>query len=172
MGNNPSGSRAFANGHGAELRKFLCEAQIHGYGAVMPDETPDGGKKIEYVSKDGLWRSVDIWYGGEPYSGMTTVWRKENNVFVPCFNMAYWGRVMPFADGKQVLATLAEALQHPELEQPWRGPQRMRSETGLRYRNSRKGGVKKFSGREIISKPGNSQVLYEGVYIGGIINKD
>lgn len=172
MRNNPSGSRSFVKENGLILRQFLCEAQKHGYGAATPEKTPDGGSRVEYISGCGHWRSVDIWYGGEPFSGMTTVWKMEAGVFVPCFNMTYWGRVMPFADQEKVLATLTEALQHPELEHPWRGPHRMRSETGLRYRNVSQGGVKKFSGREVITQSGHEQALYECVYMGGVINKD
>lgn len=158
-------SRKYAKEHGEELRKFLAKAQIHGYGEAEPAKTEDGGSVIEF--QDGIWRSKDIYYGGEPFSGMLTVFREEK----PCFSMVYWGRVFPNADQKEVLACLAEALQHPRRDYPWRGPAKFRAKNGLRYHNASTGSVRKFSGDEKIwPDDSNLEMLYEAHYFGGLID--
>ena len=158
--------KKFARDYGAELREFFAQAQIHGYGELEPVRTADGGFMLTYES--GIWKSVDLWYGGEPYSGMMTIFREGR----ACFSMSYRGQIFPaVADQKDVLACLAEALQHPRPEHPWRGPKKFHAENGMFYRNTMSGSVKEFSGQEVIMVSATSTTkLYEANYWGGIIN--
>lgn len=163
-----SGSRVFAAEHGEELCRFLAEAQTFYVQKInLPQLTDDGGSKI--VHSRGPWHCVDQWYGGEPYSGMTTVFYEG----VACFNMVYFGRLMPYAKRPlTVMSALMEALSYVSEKHPWRGPAKFTcSYEHLLYINKWAGSVRRFQGNERILSNGR-EVLYEATYIGGIINKD
>lgn len=170
MSSNPkSGSRQFYAAHGKELSEFFMEAQrAYASGAIKPQIKADGSSCIEYA--DDGWHYVDLWYGGEPYSGMTVILYQG----VACWSMVYWGRIMPYAgDKKAVLAALMEALsRNTNREQPWRGPHKYTASDGMRYKNTWKGGMRCFSGTEIITDRTLKETLYTATYMGGIINKD
>lgn len=163
-------SKEFYKMHGTELREFFRKAQIYGYGnpEAKVETTEDGGSIIRY--DEGRWSYKDTWYGGEPYSGITVIYLNGK----PCWSMVYWGRVMPIPhlDQKLVLNCLAEALQHPIAERPWRGPVKFTASNGMLYRNRAQGGIRRFYGNESIVKPSTKEVLYEAHYRGGIINTD
>ena len=165
-----SGSQKFYNKHDDQMREFFAKAQReYASGAAKPQVGEDGSSRI--VLCDGLWRYVDLWYGGEPYSGMTTLFYEE----VACWSMVYWGRIMPYAEDKQlVLAALMDALQHNHNpDQPFRGPRKMITSTGLRYINAAIGGLRCFSGTErIVGHRRKDEVLYYASYTGGVVNKD
>lgn len=175
-----SGSRIFAQEHGAELQEFFREAQIaYASGSVLPMPIGDSGQRVLYTRKvDGAsaglftcdpWEYEGDWYGGEPHSGLIVV-RFEG---VECFSMVYWGRVMPYAEDKaRVMAALMDALRHPVPAMPWRGPRKFLASNGLKYINQPSGSVRKFDGHEEIVSVSRKQVLYSADYIGGIINQD
>ena len=163
-----SGSHRFASEHGKEIRKMLYESQIkYASGEVQPMTEPDGAHVIEIV--DRIWRYRDLWYGGEPYAGMTTIFMNDQ----PCFVLQYRGRIMPYVEDKRaVLAALMDALQHPVPDTPWRGPRKFRTSSGLRYRNQWQGGLRDFAGTELITDSYTDETLYKATYNGIIVDKD
>lgn len=162
-----SGSHKFAGRYGEELCRFFGEAQAKYASGEVPFTTmDDGGHLLKYASGD--WSYADVWYGGEPYSGMTTVSR-DGEV---CFSMVYYGKIMPYAEKDAVMAALMEALQHYNQSCPWRGPRRFVTKLGFRYTNDQSGSVRRFSGTERIMSADGKETLYEASYLGGIVNKD
>lgn len=162
-----SGSHQFASQYGQELCEFFREAQIkYASGAVKPIVSEDGSSLI--TIQDGAWKYSDLWYGGEPYSGMTTIFRDG----AACFSMVYAGRIMPYADLEVVTVGLMEALQQSDLHHPWRGPSKFITASGLQYSNKWSGGIRRFSGQERILSADGKETLYEASYMGGIVNKD
>lgn len=104
-----------------QLRGFLYEFnKEHGYGSEDESEwvkNPDGSKLITW-SKDNF-RVEDKFWGGEPYSGITMVWRDEK----PFWSMAYYGAVSPHVhDIGRVYGFLKSALREAPIELPLRGP--------------------------------------------------
>lgn len=162
-----SGSHVFAAEYGQGLCDFFREAQIkYASGALKPLVSDDGSSLIVYW--DGVWKYSDLWYGGEPYSGMTTIFRDG----VACFNMVYVGRIMPYAEQEVVLEGLMEALKQSNPHHPWRGPSKFTTASGLQYYNQQTGSVRRFSGVERILSADGKETLYEASYMGGVINKD
>ncbi len=162
-----SGSHQFAGQYGQQICDFLGEAQIkYASGEIRPATTEGGSSMIVY--ENGIWRYSDVWHGGEPYGGITTIARDG----VDCFTMVYFGRVMPYAEKELVLQDLMEALQHPNPAAPWRGPHECVTTHGLRYYNKWSGSVRRFSGDERIMSQDGKKTLYEASYMGGIVNQD
>jgi hypothetical protein len=157
----------FAEKHGTELQAFLYEALLHGYGSEsnLTDAVSDDGK-TEIAYETGGWRYFDIYYGGEPYSGMSTIFYKG----VACWTMVYWGKVYEGVDKESVYDCLMPALMATKPDHPWRGPNDYVAENGLRYKNSWFGGVMAFYGKEKILDPDGKLRLYEADYRGGIVN--
>lgn len=156
----------FVAKHGAELQDFFYRANLKGYGGD-PDPysivvSPDGSTKISYHEEN--WRYLDEFYGGEPFSGMTTIWYQGK----VCFTMVYWGKVLPGANQKKVYACLKAALRASKPEHPWRGPNGLVA-NNLRYTNIWHGNIEKFYGQEKIGNI-NDDWLYECDYRGGIVN--
>ncbi len=181
MGKFLSGSRIFCRTHGDALTDFIYRAQLHGYS--NPDakfiENGDGTFSVmPFV--DGDWRYTDTWAGGEPFSGMSTVWYRD----VVCWSMVYWGRVMPLPDQNYhgVTEFLSEALRHAKPIHPWRGPNKFvatckiypnaRLGDDLIYRNDWKGNIRRFSGEETIIRARDKALLYTASYMGGVVNQD
>lgn len=163
-----SGSHRFASEHGKEIRKVFYDSQIkYASGEIQPTTEPDGAHAIEIV--DGIWRYRDLWYGGEPFAGTTTIFLCDE----ACFVFQYRGRITPFVKDKQiVLAALMDALQHPVMDTPWRGPRRFRTIHNLQYRNQWSGGLRNLSGVETITDPQENRTFYKASYNGIIVNKD
>lgn len=176
-----SKSKIFYKEHGEALRRFFQKAQLSGYGnpETKVEQTEDGGSIIRF--EDGEWLCIDRWYGGEPYSGITTIYLNGT----PCWAMVYWGRVMPipYKSHEPTLVCLAEALRRSDIQHPWRGPNKFTASNDLRYRNRWQGGIRRFSGEEFILSPKDTERpawkrstgderLYEAYYRGGIINTD
>lgn len=155
---------AFVKRHKRELQRFLKEALKHGYGmGIEPMEEPDGEQRYEY--QQGFWGYEDVYYGGEPYGGMTTV-SYQGTV---CWVMTYYGRVLKGADKELVYQTLHEALRNINPEMPVRGKRGLIAETGLKYLNGWNGDLKFFQGRESIVDE-NGRELYVMNYSGGFVN--
>lgn len=167
-----SGSKAFTKEHGLELRQFFQKCQKLGYGNPDTEFNTEKDGSTTFVYREGPWRYSDLWYGGEPFSGISTIWYDG----VVCWSMVYWGRVMaiPNLDKGPVLTCLAEALNKSHLEHPWRGPVKFRASNGLAYRNRYDGSIRRFSGIETIIKNNKSEgeLLYQCHYRGGVVNKD
>lgn len=163
-----SGSHRFASEHGKEICKMLYESQIkYASGEVQPTTQPDGAHMIEIIN--GVWRYRNLWYGGEPFAGTTTIFMDD----AACFVMQYRGRIMPYVEDKStILAALMQALQHPVAETPWRGPHKFKTNDGLRYRNQWQGGLRDFAGTELITDSYTDETLYKATYNGIIVDKD
>ncbi len=162
-----SGSRKFTHQHGQQLCEFFGNAQIkYASGEIQPTALDDGGFQITY--EKGVWRYSDIWHGGEPYAGLTTIYKDG----VDCFCMVYFGRIMPYANLAVVQQDLMEALQHPKPTEPWRGPRKFVTAHGLHYYNEWTGGTRRFSGQERILSQDGKETLYEASYMGGVVNQD
>lgn len=168
-----TGRRKFYAEHSDQMKKFFMKAQqMYASGAVKPQVDEEAGSSMIKI-EDGKWAYSDLWYGGEPYSGITTLYCNG----VACWSMVYWGRILPNAKDKQrVLTSLMDALQHNHsVDQPWRGPQKFRTSTGLHYTNECKGGMLQFSGKELITRRlngGRDEPLYQMSYMGGVVNQD
>lgn len=168
MAKPKSGSRIFAHEYGDELKDFFLSAQTaYASGEIQPQMTADGGHHIAYGS--GHWYYDDLWYGGEPYSGITRIYHKAEI----CFTMNYFGRIMPYANRDEVMTSLMEALCHARPKLPWRGPHKFVAQNGMRYSNKLlRGELRHFFGEETILSARRNEKLYEMHYIGGIVNKD
>ncbi len=157
----------FAQLHGDELLAFIFEALHYGYGSESiagDDNTTDGSSKVVYEKDD--WRYQDVYYGGEPYSGQTTIFYKG----VACWNMVYFGKVLPHVDNKQyIYDCLRPALMAASPNFPFRGPSVFIADNDLRYANIGHGNVVQFYGQESI-KDENDECLFETYYFGGIVN--
>jgi hypothetical protein len=156
----------FAGTRGEELKEFYYKASMHGYGSEANQtdaESADGSTVIEYESGD--WRYKDVYYGGEPYSGMTTIFFRG----VACFTLVYWGKVLPGVKKQDVYDCLMPALMKANPSHPWRGPNVFRAANGLQYVNVWHGNVEEFHGHEEITDE-NGSLLFETNYRGGIVN--
>lgn len=162
-----SGSHQFAHQYGKQLCEFFAETQIkYASGELRPASLDGRGSMI--VHEDGAWHYSDVWHGGEPYGGITTITKDDED----CFCMVYFGRILPYANLEIVTQDLMEALQHPHPEAPWRGPRKFDTAHGLHYYNEWTGGLRRFSGQERILSQDGKETLYEASYMGGIVNKD
>jgi len=157
----------FVEQHLTDLLAFVYEATQHGYGSenIAGDEnTTDGSSKIPY--ENGDWRFLDTYYGGEPYSGMSTVFYKG----VSCWTMIYYGRVLPHVDDKQyVYDCLCPALLAATKEYPFRGPANFVADNGLIYENYWDGNITSFCGSESITDSDGVK-QFETCYAGGLVN--
>lgn len=185
----------FETAHLENLKQFLYEAQLKGYGGeqyrgkivseLMDDrgtlkreyETgvteyvyADGGFKI--IWKKGDFRFSDKWFGGEPFGGMTVVRYKGKT----CFTMSYHGELKDYAtDPELVYSCLKEALMAVDPSLPIRGPGEyvksgaMDRTVDLEYRRILDGWLGKFSGSESIGVP-LGEILFEADFIGGLVN--
>ena len=153
--------------HGSEMADFIYEAIQHGYGSrtedTGDDNSVDGGTTIEYVRGD--WRYLDEFDGGEPFSGRTRVFYKG----VACWNMVYYGSVLPDYDKRTVYKCLMPALLAAPERFPLRGPSSFTSDNGLKYVNIWFGDLQQFEGVECI-KDMSEDDCYVASYMGGVVN--
>lgn len=151
-----------------ELREFLYRANQHGYGsAEKPTDLTDGGHMLSYKDKERDWEYIDIWYGGEPYSGITKILYQGKVVWT----MVYYGEVRPEINKYCIYNTLRLALMNCKAEYPWRGPKEFVDENGLIYRNQWEGDICHFEGKESISiQDSTDPNLYSASYLGGFVN--
>lgn len=149
-----------------ELLEFLYRAQKNGYGSYKkPFDSIDGTHMLSYTEKSKGFEYTDIWYGGEPFRGMSVI-RYNGLVY---WVMTYGGEVFPDVDKTPVYACLRAALMHSKQDSPWRGPAVLTHESGMRYVNRWYGDVAKFKGKEYIYQSGGSR-LYEATYEGGFVD--
>ena len=157
----------FPEKHGEELREFYYEALMRAFGAADGDvtriERKNGDVKIVY--KRGIWRYVDEYTDGEPFSGETKVYHRG----IKCFTMGYWGKVMPGANKQEVYDCLVPALLATDPNHPWRGYNTYVAKNGLCYMNGWSGDIEEFNGYETINSICDD-LLYEASYYGGIVN--
>lgn len=146
------------------LKQFIHAANNAGYASDTLNnfiKEKDGSTSI--IFSKGKWKSVDHFYGGEPYGGMTVIHYKNK----PCWIMVYYGWVKKSTDTKIVYDTLKKALRKMPKNYPFRGPKQYKTNNYV-YINTWKGTVKNFKGEEQISD--NSTVVYKASYMGGLID--
>jgi len=157
----------FAEKHLPELSQFIYKALQKCYGseAATGDENNLSGS-TKYACKNGDWNFTDNFYGGEPFSGMSTVFYRG----ISCWNMCYYGKVFPFVeDIQRVYDCLFPALMEASKEYPFRGPHKFVSKEGLTYENTWEGVLASFTGRERITDI-DGTCLFETYYAGGLVN--
>jgi hypothetical protein len=149
-----------------KLSKFIYDTNAAGYASGDSfnwEKQEDGSTKI--VHEDGDWRSVDIFYGGEPYGGNEVVFHGGKAEWM----MVYWGEVEKGVNSKEVYKVLQEALREMPEDAPFRGP-REHTMGEWQYKNSWEGKVDKFKGEETIHN-GERQVYWAG-YMGGLVDQE
>ncbi len=145
-----------------ELKIFLMKANMpHATGTAKTNREIDGSRTIEY--SEGDYRMHDNFFGGEPYGGRLVIFYKEQPVFLE----VYYGRAYNTAD--EVYDFLREALQHPDNDNPYRGP--------LEYSNGRftskssvEGDVASHTVTEYIYD--NDTEIYSATIIGGLVDRN
>ena len=162
----------FVDKHAKALELFLHDAEMQGYGSgTAPQVFEDGAQTLTY--EKGSWLYTDTWYGGEPYSGVTTIAYKGK----VCWTMVYWGSVFPGYGKKPIYECLKGALMasncYDREKFPVRGPENYVARNGYIYHHvcSCRGhvNIKRFYGFETITKPG-SGVCYRMDYHGGFVD--
>lgn len=149
-----------------ELHGFLVYCARKGYAdeAVVKEKRDDGATVIRL--SQGRWSMEDVYYGGEPYSGLMAV--KCDGVGV--WTMVYYGEVFPgIEDVPAVYAVLRHALKEVPEEAPFRGPRTFR-EGDMTYDNQWVGSMERFKGHERIFTL-NDGGKYCATYMGGLVNQ-
>jgi len=148
-----------------QLLKFIAEAHKAGYAAgeaANKVKEKDGSTTITF-QKDS-WKYHDNYFGGEPYGGRETVFYEDS----PVWMMVYYGRVdRSVEDFEGVYTLLQKVLKLAPEDNPYRGPKEFK-EGEFEYKNSWRGDIEEFSGKEFIYK--NQKEVYRAKYIGGFVN--
>ncbi len=149
-----------------ELLGFVIEEHIAGYASDNKSnwvKESDGSTSIRY--EKGEWEVHDNFFGGEPYGGREVVFHKG----YPVWMMVYYGAVSETEPNlKEIYQFLQKALKACPKNNPYRGPKEF-IEGSFVYRNSPKGKIVVFSGKEEILK--NGKVVYWAKYEGGLVDQ-
>ncbi len=145
-----------------QLKQFLMKANMpHASGTARTVEEKDGSRTIEF--SDGDYRMHDNFFGGEPYGGRLVIFYKEQ----PLFMEVYYGQTTRPADA--VYGFLREALQHPDEENPFRGPANYKK-GNLTYTCTTEGNVASHTVKEFIHD--GKEQIYWAVIIGGLVDQN
>lgn len=147
------------------LKQFLLDSNTAGYAGGDSKhwiKNDDGSTTIPY--EQGLWRSNDTFYGGEPFGGRIIVFYENR----PYWMMVYYGWVEKDVDHSLVYKVLQGALKQMPAEYPLRGPKK-HNEDGLVYSNEWHGDVENYSGKETISD--GQSTIYTANYMGGLVDQ-
>lgn len=145
-----------------ELKQFLIQAsKPHADSTADIKKEDDGSRTIEFV--EGDYRMHDNFFGGEPYGGRLVVFYKDE----PIFMEVYYGQTSKPAD--EVYDFLREALQHPDDDNPFRGPAEY-SKDGLVYKCSTQGDVATHIVKEYIYE-GDTEI-YSAIIVGGLVDRN
>ena len=146
----------------SQLRNFLYSAHHRGYASGKPG-TPqkDGSRTVAYSRIN--WAYQDNYFGGDPFGGREVV----SFMGKPQYLMVYYGKVAADTpDVSEVFRFLRKALSESPRSDPYRGPKSFRLGS-LSYRNSWKGDVFGFSGKEAVYQ--NGCKVYAAQYSGGLV---
>jgi hypothetical protein len=147
------------------LRTFLLKSNAAGYsGGDEKTWTREEDGSLTITFEDGVWKSHDNFFGGEPYGGRTVVFLKDH----PVWMLVYYGWVDESADPDRLYAVLKNALNRMPAEAPYRGPAQY-IEDRLVYTNSWEGKLEQFFGREEMAE--GSMLLYRAEYAGGLVDR-
>lgn len=145
-----------------ELKTFLMKANIpHATGRAEIISEADGSRTIEY--SEGDYRMHDNFFGGEPYGGRLVIFFKNKPVFME----VYYGQTSRPAD--KVYDFLREALQHPDKDNPYRGPAEY-TKGQFTYKSSTEGDITNHIVKEFIYD--GDDEIYWAVIIGGLVDQN
>lgn len=145
------------------LRQYLSLLAREGYAVSDGGKNPDGSATIHH--KQGPWRTVDTYFGGEPYGGNEVVFHENRAVWM----MVYYGAVEQETDDvRGVYDFLKAALADTDEQFPVRGPRHL-VRKALTYVNDWQGGLERFSGTERILTSGRE--VYSATYSGGLVDQ-
>jgi hypothetical protein len=144
------------------LKAFLVRANMpHAEGTAKIIKEADGSRTIEYA--EGDYRMHDNFFGGEPYGGRLVIFHKDQPVFME----VYYGKSSKPAD--EVYSFLREALQHPDEENPYRGPAEYKKDS-LTYKSTTTGDATDHTINEWIHD--GDEEIYSATIIGGLIDQN
>jgi hypothetical protein len=145
------------------LRRYLHILAREGYAATDGGKNPDGSATITHASPP--WRTVDTYFGGEPYGGNEVVFLDGRAVWM----MAYYGRVTaePSTIGG-VYRFLKSALADTDPIFPVRGAHEFGG-ANMTYTNAWDGDLEHFTGVERIAVGGRD--VYTAWYAGGLVDQ-
>ncbi len=151
-----------------KLLEVLRIIAKEGYASKEEDQwikSPDGSTTITCGKPEDEWSMKDVFYGGEPYSGLEVVFHNGK----PFWTMVYYGSVAQGVSGlRKIYSFLQDALANRPEDAPLRGPTLYTHEQ-LTYQNSWEGDIDKFEGKEVILD--NAKQIYEAKYNGGYVDQ-
>lgn len=145
-----------------ELQEFLMKANMqHAFGKGEIVAEDDKSRTIEFT--DGDYRMHDNFFGGEPYGGRLVIFYKDQPVFME----VYYGVTSNTAD--EMYALLREALQHPDKQNPFRGPSEYKNDS-FTYKSTTEGDISHHTVKEYIYE-GDKEV-YSAIITGGLVDQN
>lgn len=123
----------------------------------------EGSRQLEFQEGQFLYR--DVYFGMSYFAGQEVVYYQGN----PIWSMCYSGGVdkeFEIEFVKEVYTFLRKAMRNVSADNPFRGPKEF-VEGDYIYRDSNKGELGKFVGKETISFA--NEVVYSLHYFGGFI---
>lgn len=138
---------------------FLCKAKKSGYAAHAFEQEPSRPASHDIHYRDGDFLYIDMYLGGEKFTGEEAVWYKDN----PVWAMNYSGRVLGQSFSGDFLK---EALMGVTEELPFRGPLVYKN-GDYSYHCTVSGGFEWFQGREEIFC--GAEKVYECCFHGGAV---
>lgn len=144
------------------LGVFLIKSKREGYAAGNQTKEPDGSYSTRF--EEGSLKFHDNWFGGEPFGGREIVFDNSE----PYWMMVYYGE--EFNESEPAIPTLQKALAAMPDDFPVRGP-KVLEDGDLRYENEWEGDIEKFSGKERVLKMSIQKVIYEAMYMGGLVDQ-
>ena len=139
------------------LAAFLLRAKRSTYAAKGKEVQPSRPASHDFDYREGSWRYIDSYLGGERFAGEEAVWKGD----APIWSMNYAGRVL---DGEFSGDFLKEALMHGSADMPYRGPA-LYAKGAYTYHCRVDGDMDWFSGQEEILLGGRR--IYECRFHGG-----
>lgn len=144
------------DGHDS-LAAFLLRAKRSTYAAKGKEVRPSRPASHDFDYREGSWRYIDTYLGGERFAGEEAAWLDD----APVWSMNYAGRVL---DGEFSGNFLKEALMHGTMDMPYRGPA-LYAKGAYTYHCRVDGDMDWFVGQEEILLGGRR--IYECRFHGG-----
>lgn len=133
----------------------------HATGGGSVKNESDGSRTILF--SEGDYRMHDNFFGGEPYGGRLVIFYRNQPIFIE----VYYGQTSKPAD--EVYGFLREALQHPDEQNPFRGPA-VYKKANLTYKSTTLGDIAKHTVEECIFE-GDTEI-YSAVIMGGLVDQN
>jgi len=150
-----------------KLNKFLVKAKKNTYasGSGGGEKTlrEDGCKELIYSQKPLVYR--DRYFGASCFVGEEIIFENSQAIW----GMNYHGEILDKKiKDEDIVPFLKKALSQVEKKFPFRGPKKMQEHNKI-YKNSARGNISSFTGREEIYF--NGKKVYQLYYHGGFIKK-